>query len=133
MQNMKTLRESLVPSSVRVTIILLLAFLLTSCSAVHDSSYQAHVWEDKNGNGLQDKGESDLQGITVQIIDPTNGLLWRRSITDTSGNIDEFSAGGTCGQYLLVLSVPEGYWPITPVYAKTLNCEIAQFGLRKNQ
>jgi len=114
-----------------LAIILLLTFLLASCVRLHDSSYRAHVWEDRNDNGVQETGESDLQGITIQIIDPRNGLLWSRSNTDTSGSIDEFSAGGTCGYYVIVLSVPEGYWPTTPVYAKTPTCETAQFGLRK--
>jgi hypothetical protein len=109
--------------------VLLLLCFATSCR-VSDSSYSAHVWEDSNGNGKQDANENPMVGIGIQIVDPSNGLLWERSITDSDGNIYSFSPGGNCGQYDIYLSVPDGYWPTTPVVVNTPKCETAQFGLR---
>ena len=113
--------------------ILFLSGFLASCTAAHDGSYAAHVWLDSNQNGKQDQNEKPLTGVVIQIVNPSTGDLWTRSVTDDKGDIYLFSAGGTCGQYNLYLSVPEGYWPTTPVVANTPHCETAQFGLRQSQ
>jgi hypothetical protein len=107
----------------------LLLCLAVSCGTVSDSSYSAHVWEDLDADGEQDAGEAPMAGVVIQIVNPSNGLLWERSVTDSDGNISSFSAGGTCGDYNIYLSVPDGYLPTTPVLRNTPRCEVAEFGL----
>ncbi len=111
-----------------ITNVLLLLCLAVSCT-VSDSSYSAHVWQDLDGDGKQGTNEIPMAGIVIQIVSPSNGLLWERSRTDSDGNIYSFSAGGSCGQYDIYLNIPDGYWPTTPVVVNTPNCETAQFGL----
>ena len=109
---------------------LLILFLATACEA-SEPSYTAHVWEDADGNGRQGEDEKPMDEIVVQIVNQANGFLWNRSLTDADGNTFPFRAGDTCGQYTIYLSVPEGYWPTTPVVVNTPNCETAQFGLKE--
>jgi hypothetical protein len=114
-----------------ITIVFLLTSLITSaCNVAHDVTYSAHVWEDLDQDGQEDPGEKPLAGIVIQIVDPSNGLLWQRSITDSNGNIAAFSAGGTCGQYNIYISIPDDYWPTTQVVINTPKCEKVRFGLR---
>lgn len=42
------------------------------------------VWEDSNGNGRQDGGESGVPGITVELLDDANAVL-ATDITDANG------------------------------------------------
>jgi len=114
----------------KILFFVLILLLLTSCQTTKDGSYSAHVWEDVNGNGVQETSERSLEGIVIQIIDPANGNLWGREITDTQGNVNAFSPGGSCGQYQIYLSIPNGYRPTTRVVVTSPKCEVAQFGLQ---
>lgn len=109
--------------------VVLLCFA-TACGT-GEPSYTAYVWEDTDGDGRQGEDEKPMAGIVLQIIDTANGYLWNRPVTDADGNTFPFRAGDTCGQYAIYLSVPDGYWPTTPVMANTPNCEIARFGLKE--
>ena len=42
------------------------------------------VWEDTNGNGIQDAGESGIEGVTVQLV--YNGNVIATAVTDSQGN-----------------------------------------------
>lgn len=108
----------------------LLICLITACGA-SQPSYTAHVWKDVDGDGRQGADERPMAGIVVQIVDLANGYLWMRPVTDAEGNTFPFRAGDTCGQYAIILSVPDGYWPTTPVVVNTTNCGTAHFGLKK--
>ncbi|UCD41092.1 MAG: hypothetical protein JSV69_10945 [Chloroflexota bacterium] len=108
---------------------ILLLCLATACRA-SEPSYSAHVWEDVDGDGRQGEEEQPLEGIVVQIVDLANSHLWMRPMTDAEGNTFPFKAGDTCGQYALILNVPDGYWPTTPVVVNTPNCGTAHFGLK---
>ena len=119
---MKT-REFLITS-------LLVLILVTACSP-REPSYTAYVWEDEDGDGRQGEEEQPMDGIVVQIVDLANGHLWMRPVTDADGDTFPFKAGDTCGQYAIILSVPDGYWPTTPVVVNTTNCGTAHFGLKK--
>ena len=110
-------------------ICVLLLCLVTACG-VGEPSYTAYVWEDADGDGRQGPDETPMAGIVVQIVDASNGLLWMRPVTDSDGNTFPFSAGDSCGQYDIYLSVPDDYWPTTPIVVHTQNCEIARFGLK---
>ena len=109
--------------------VLLLTFL--SACGTGEPSYTAHVWEDADGDGRQGAEESPMDNVVVQIVDLANGHLWIRPVTDADGNTFPFRAGDTCGQYAIILSVPDGYWPTTPVVVNTTNCGTAHFGLKK--
>ena len=108
---------------------LMLIIMLSACGA-GEPTYVAHVWEDVDGDGRQGEEEQPLEGIMVQIVDLANGHLWMRPVTDAEGNTFPFKAGDTCGQYALILNVPDGYWPTTPVVVNTPNCGTAHFGLK---
>jgi len=66
------------------------------------------VWEDLNGNGLQDAGEPGIGGVTVELLDD---LLAVRASTIT----DSLGAYGfgelTPGQYSVRFITPAGYIP----------------------
>jgi hypothetical protein len=109
---------------------LLVLFLIAACGT-GEPSYTAYVWEDVDGDGRQGSEEEPMGGIVVQIVDLANGHLWMRPVTDADGNTFPFRAGDTCGEYAIILSVPDGYWPTTPVVVNTPNCGTAHFGLKK--
>ena len=113
-----------------ILIVILILFCLVTACVSREPSYTARVWEDIDGNGVQGPDELPMDGVVIQIVNQSNGLLWMRSITDTDGNTFPFKAGDTCGQYSLLLVVPEGYWPTTPVMVNPSNCETVEFGLK---
>lgn len=45
-----------------------------------------YVWNDTNGNGVQDPGEPALTGVSLQLFD-TEGVLLDSTFTSSSGNI----------------------------------------------
>ncbi|MEI7812991.1 MAG: SdrD B-like domain-containing protein, partial [Ignavibacteria bacterium] len=65
-----------------------------------------NIWNDANGNGVRDNGETGMQGITVQLYDCT-GLLKITTTTDANGiylfgNLD-------AGNYYITVLLPDGY------------------------
>jgi uncharacterized repeat protein (TIGR01451 family) len=65
-----------------------------------------YVWEDTNGNGLQDAGEPGVPGVAVGLLD-AGGTQILTATTDASGlylfdNLDP-------GQYSVVFTPPSGY------------------------
>jgi hypothetical protein len=63
------------------------------------------VWNDTNGNGIQDTGESGLSGVTVKLYDGSNTLL---STTTTDGGYYSF-AGLSAGTYQVEFVAPSSY------------------------
>lgn len=112
-------------------IIVFFLFTFLSACGLGEPSYTAHVWEDEDGDGRQGREENPMAGVVVQIFDQSKGHLWMRPVTDADGNTFPFKAGDTCGQYAMIVSVPDGYWPTTPVVVNTPNCGTAHFGLKK--
>ncbi|MBN1485938.1 MAG: hypothetical protein JXA37_14590 [Chloroflexia bacterium] len=107
----------------------LLLCLLSACSG--DAGSTAYVWEDLNGDGQPGPNEPAMAGVVIQIVYPSSGELWGRYVTNAEGMIIAFHPGAACGDYDLYLSVPDGYWPTTPVVASPPKCERALFGLRR--
>lgn len=64
------------------------------------------VWEDTNGDGIQDAGEPGLSGVTVKLYDASNNLLGTTT-TDNNGNyyFNEMPAG----DYYVEFTAPNGY------------------------
>jgi serine-aspartate repeat-containing protein C/D/E len=67
------------------------------------------VWLDKNGNGLQDDGESGKSGVTVQLRD-TSGAVIKTTTTDSNGNY-KFSV--EAGTYSVDIKAPADYFITT--------------------
>ncbi|MEG1206414.1 MAG: SdrD B-like domain-containing protein [Angelakisella sp.] len=61
-----------------------------------------YVWEDLNGNGIQDPGEPGVNGVTVQLYDSTGTTL-----LDTTVTANDF--GGNAGYYLFTNKDPGCY------------------------
>lgn len=65
------------------------------------------MWDDLNGNGVQDAGESSgPSGLTVQLLD--SGGVTRATTTTATGGTYTFSAVPV-GSYRVALSIPAGY------------------------
>ena len=65
------------------------------------------VWEDKNGNGIQDDGaNSGIGGVTVKLYDGQNNFLGE---TTTAADGSYHFTNLPPGQYYLVFFKPDGY------------------------
>jgi protocatechuate 3,4-dioxygenase beta subunit len=74
---------------------------------VNYASVGDHVWEDLNGNGLQDAGEPGIAGVTVRLLDKTGATVVRTTTTDASGNY--LFSSLTPGDYLIEFAKPAAY------------------------
>jgi len=63
------------------------------------------VWEDKNGNGVQDSGEAGLCGVSVQLKD-ASGKVVATTTTDSAGH---YSFTADPGSYTVSVTAPSGY------------------------
>ena len=63
------------------------------------------VWEDTNGNGIQDDGEAGIAGVLVTLKD-ANGAPVATTTTDGSGNYHFTVNAGT---YSVAVTAPTGY------------------------
>lgn len=64
------------------------------------------VWEDVNGNGLQDAGEPGIEGVTVNLYDLSDTLV--TSTQTVAGGLYQFSDLPT-GDYVLEFGAPVGF------------------------
>jgi hypothetical protein len=65
------------------------------------------VWNDANGNGIQDSGEAGVSGVKVQLL-TTAGTQANSTVTDASGHylFDNLRPGDS---YYVQFSLPSGY------------------------
>ncbi|TFW29789.1 SdrD B-like domain-containing protein [Duganella callida] len=63
------------------------------------------VWEDSNGNGVQDAGEAGLANVTVQLKD-ASGAVVATTTTDASG---QYHFDVNAGTYSVTVKAPAGY------------------------
>ncbi|MEO1260944.1 MAG: SdrD B-like domain-containing protein [Bacteroidota bacterium] len=68
------------------------------------------VWEDSNGNGIQDAGENGLQDVMIRIegTDGYGNMIDATTTTDVLGN---YSFDVVPGSYELTFNTPNGYLP----------------------
>ena len=90
------------------------------------------VFQDTNGNGVQDAGEPGISGITVILRDP-NGNVIATTTTDANGNY-QFVNVPPGINYTVTLVPPTGFAPTTPSLV-TVNppiggAGVANFGLQ---
>ena len=67
------------------------------------------VFEDANGNGLQDPGESGIEGVTVRLLDNDGNVLE----TDVTSAAGAYSFIVAPDQYQIEVVTPSGYTPTT--------------------
>ncbi len=65
------------------------------------------VWEDLNGNGIQDKGEPGIGGVTVKLHKCSDDSVIATKVTDSNG-LYQFQAA-TPGNYYIEFAAPAGY------------------------
>jgi protocatechuate 3,4-dioxygenase beta subunit len=70
------------------------------------ATFNAHVYDDLNGNSTQDSGEPNLAGITVQLLNGSGVPTGRTAVTDANGNVS--FAGLTPGSYEIAVLAPAG-------------------------
>ena len=66
------------------------------------------IWSDSNGNGLQDGGESGLEGISVQLFNALNNSVGTE-VTDLNGHY--MFTNLPAGTYTVSAGQPTGYVP----------------------
>ncbi|HEY0514519.1 MAG TPA: SdrD B-like domain-containing protein [Thermoanaerobaculia bacterium] len=66
------------------------------------------VWLDANGNGVQDAGESGINGVTVQLLDAANNVV---ATATTSGDGNYTFSNLTAGNYSVRVAPPAGFTP----------------------
>jgi hypothetical protein len=65
------------------------------------------VWDDLNGNGVQNAGEPGIGGVTVKLLDST-GTITLATTTTSPGGAYSFT-GLTPGSYVVQFVAPGGY------------------------
>lgn len=68
------------------------------------------VWEDMNGNGLQDGGEPGVAGVTVRLARSSDNAVMATTISNGAGQYT-FDAGDAVGpgQYFVAFEPPPGF------------------------
>ena len=64
------------------------------------------VWQDTNGNGSQDSGETGIAGCVVNLED-SSGKIVCSTTTDSNGS---YNFDCTPGDYKVCIVTPSGYW-----------------------
>ena len=64
------------------------------------------VWNDANVNGIQDSGETGIQGVTVTLLGSNGTTVVGTTTTDSSG---KYSFTQPAGTYYVKFSLPTGY------------------------
>ncbi|UEG48879.1 DUF11 domain-containing protein [Ferruginibacter lapsinanis] len=75
---------------------------INNCSSIGDV-----VWNDQNGNGLQDVGEPGIPGVTVILTYPNNATV--STTTDANGGYTFSNLAS--GTYSLTFTTPAGFAP----------------------
>ena len=79
------------------------------------ATLSGYVFDDANGNGIEDAGEGRLEGWTIQLDLDSDGTIDDTKISDTSGNY-EFTGVGP-GTHTVSQVIQTGYRQTLPVTA----------------
>jgi len=66
------------------------------------------VWNDKDGDGIQDAGEAGINGVTVELLDGANNVI---ATTTTAGDGNYTFANLNAGSYKVRVTAPAGTAP----------------------
>ncbi len=86
--------------------ILAIALFVSPALACH-GWISDRVWEDSNGNGIQDEGEPGISGVTVKLHKCSDDSVITTKVTDSNG-LYQFQAA-TLGNYYIEFAAPAGY------------------------
>ena len=64
------------------------------------------VWNDLNGNGIQDTGEAGIAGVTVKLLGSNGTTVVSSTTTDTNG---KYSFTVSAGNYYVQFAAPTGF------------------------
>jgi len=70
------------------------------------ATFSAHVYTDANGDSSQNGSDTNLAGVTVNLLDGSGNPTGRTAVTDTSGNVS--FAGLAPGSYEIAVVTPGG-------------------------
>lgn len=73
------------------------------------------VWHDANRDGIQEKGESGLAGLTLRLLDAAANVL-ATTTSDSNGGY-QFCGLPAGGQYMVELQLASSAWQFSPVDA----------------
>ena len=68
------------------------------------------MWNDANGNGVQDAGEDGINGVTVQLVDSAGNLI-ASAITAGDGNYSFSYLAGSYSVNVVPATLPAGVAP----------------------
>jgi LPXTG-site transpeptidase (sortase) family protein len=75
-----------------------------------NASLGDYVWEDWNMNGIQDAGETGVNGVTVELYHNTLGYIGSTTTADLTGNPGYYAFSDLVpGEYYVVFTAPTGY------------------------
>ncbi len=81
---------------------------LPNCSTI--ASVGDRVWLDANGNGVQDAGETGINGVTVQLVD-AGGIVRAATVTSGDGNYTFSDVPGNYSVMVVASTLPAGVAP----------------------
>ena len=70
------------------------------------ATFKAHVYYDTNKDGAQSAGETNMAGVTVQLLNGLGAPTGKSAVTDSSGNVSFTSL--TPGSYEVAVVTPTG-------------------------
>ncbi len=75
------------------------------------------VWEDLNGDGIQDQGEPGLFNVTVELYNSISDQLVNTTTTNSTGNY--LFSDLTPGDYYVIVTKPDSSWKFSPQFQGT--------------
>src|SRR5688572_12362430 len=84
-----------------------LALIFASAQLNYSATIGSIVWNDLNGNGIQDTNEPGVDAVTLRLFSCANSNLLGTQVT-TNGGTFQFS-GTLSTQVFLRITLPDGY------------------------
>jgi uncharacterized repeat protein (TIGR01451 family) len=81
-------------------------FVVTVNNVIEAGTIGDRVWDDSNQNGVQNGSEPGRDGVTVNLIDGTDGVTQLDTATTTGGGLYSFTVNP--GDYIIEIEPPAG-------------------------